>query len=132
MILKVLLITIAIGFTSSEPNPRFKLTKDRSIGETPSISVIFPDGSSDTLKLKRYHSNEKERISGVDRCNYFGHLANDRTACVGMTGCPGLEDVEFTLMSSKVKGSPLFKWRKDGHVERIIHPYMVNHFRVLK
>ena len=59
------------------------------------------------------------------RCNFIGHLANEPGACVGFTGCPELEDVELTIMSSRIFGSPLFKWKRDGIVERIIHPYMV-------
>ena len=48
-----------------------------------------------------------------------------------MTGCPESEDVEVTMMSSRVNGSPLFKWKRNGEVERVIHSYMVNHFMLV-
>ena len=38
-------------------------------------------------------------------------------ACVAMTGCIGEEDVEFTILSTHAKNSPMFKWTKEGKVE---------------
>ena len=59
-------------------------------------------------------------MSGIKRCNFIGYLANEVNACVGMTGCPGSEDVEFTILSSRLTKSPLLKWYKDnGAVEMI-------------
>ena len=49
-------------------------------------------------------------------CHYFGHLAFERAACVAVTGCVGLEDLELTIMSSHAKGSNHFTWTKDGDV----------------
>ena len=112
---------------SSEPLPKFSLMGERSMAEVPTIAIAFPDGSTDTLVLDKYFSNEDDRKAGVNRCNFIGHLAEETGACVGMTGCPESEDVEFTIMSSRLNGSPMYKWKKDGNVERIIHPYMVKH-----
>ena len=50
---------------------------------------------------------------------------------MGVTGCPESEDVELTIMSSRVNGSPLFKWKRNGEVERVIHSYMVNCFHIV-
>ena len=50
---------------------------------------------------------------------------------MGVTGCPESEDVELTIMSSRVNGSPLFKWKRNGEVERVIHSYMVNRFMLV-
>ena len=93
----------------------------------PTIAIVFPDGSTDTLVLDKYYLNEDDRTAGVNRCNFIGHLAEETGACVGMTGCPESEDVEFTIMSSRLNGSPMFKWARDGNVERVMHPYMVRY-----
>ena len=65
---------VAIG-SSSESNPKFTLTKDRLLGEVPSVSIEFPDGSTDTLVLRKYYSNNQDRMAEVERCNFIGHLA---------------------------------------------------------
>jgi len=123
--LKLLVIaTIITTSTATKPNPKFILTKDRLIGEVPSVSIEFPDGSKDTLILRKFYSNNQDRIEGNDRCNFIGHLAVETSACVGLTGCPESEDVELTIMSSRVNGSPLFKWKRNGDVKRITHEYM--------
>ena len=86
----------------------------------PNISVTFPDGYSDTFVLNHfYNSKDDTKLNG--RCHYLGHLANEKDACVAMTGCFGSEDVEFTIMSSHGSESNLFKWNKDGSVEHIKH-----------
>ena len=64
----------AIG-SSSESNPKFTLTKNRLLGEVPSVSIQFPDGSTDTLVLRKYYSNNQDRVAEVERCNFIGHLA---------------------------------------------------------
>ena len=56
-------------------------------------------------------------IPDVEQCVYFGHLANEPTACVAMTGCPGSEDVEFTILSTHNEISHTFKWSKEGDVQ---------------
>merc|ERR1719242_1873114 len=122
--MKVLVYVCLLGLGSSEPLPKFSMIDDRSMDEAPNIAVVFPDGSTDTLVLDKYYSNEDDRKAGVNRCNFIGHLAEETGACVGMTGCPESEDVEFTIMSSRLNGSPMFKWSRDGNVERVIHPYM--------
>ena len=110
---------------SSERLPKFSMIGERSMDDVPTILIAFPDGSADTLVLDRYYSNEDDRKAGFNRCNFIGHLERETDACVGMTGCPESEDVEFTIMSSRLNGSPLFKWKRDESVERIIHPIMV-------
>ena len=127
----MLIITSIFAFGSPEPLPKLTLTNDRLIGEVPSVTIEFPDGSTDTLKLKRYYSSKEEKTSKVPRCNFIGHLAKEPGACVGFTGCPESEDVELTIMSSRILGSPLFKWKRNGNVERIIHPYMVIHNSII-
>ena len=79
-VFKFLVTASIIGLgSSSESNPRFTLTKDRLLGEVPSVSVAFPDGSSDTIALRKYYSNNQDRIAEVDNCNFIGHL---RKVCI--------------------------------------------------
>ena len=56
-------------------------------------------------------------IPNVEQCVYFGHLANEPEACVAMTGCPGSEDVEFTILSTHNEVSHTFQWTKEGDVQ---------------
>ena len=58
-------------------------------------------------------------------CHFSGHLEKDSEACVGMTGCIGSEDVEFTILSDHATCSGLYKWSKDGNVELMPHPFEV-------
>ena len=108
--------------------PRFTLLEERSLDGAPSISIAFPDGYEDTLILNKFYANDKDRMSGKERCHYTGHLANEPEACVAMTGCLGSEDVEFTILSKHAAKSNLLKWTKEGNVEIIDRSLMVNHF----
>ena len=100
--------------------PHFTLNADRSLDGIPSVTVTFPDGYTDNLILDRHYSNQDDelmRSEEADNCNFIGHLEKEQEACVAMTGCPGYEDLDFTIFSSHAKDSPLFTWTKDGHVE---------------
>merc|ERR1712166_1609244 len=101
---------------------RFNLVEERSANGAPTVTVQFPDGYTDTLVLSRYYSSEEDRMAGAEECHYIGHLANEREACVAMTGCIGSEDIDFTIMSSHAESS-MFKWTKDGKVEVIESPF---------
>ena len=102
------------------------MVEERSFNGAPIVEVTFPDGYKDTLELSMFYANPDDRISGIERCHYFGHLANEPEACVAMTGCIGSEDVEFTIFSTHVNDSPMFKWTKDGNVEIIEKSFEVN------
>ena len=128
-LLQFVIFTSLLAFGTSKPSnqesnlPKFTLIPDgkhSSKQDIPEIKISFSDGSTDTLVLSRYYSNQEEKLSGIKRCNFIGYLANEVNACVGMTGCPGSEDVEFTILSSRLTKSPLLKWYKDnGAVEMI-------------
>ena len=45
---------------------------------------------------------------------------------LGVTGCIGSEDIEFTIMSEHTSDSGLYKWTKDGNVENIGAPLEVS------
>ena len=59
--------------------------------------------------------------SPLENCNYIGHLVNETEACVAMTGCPGQDDLQFTILSMSLD-SPTYVWKKDGSVEVIEIP----------
>merc|ERR1711935_768377 len=113
------LIAISYSARLSEPEetPSFVLVEERSLNGSPSIAVTFPDGYQDTLVLNKFYANEQNRMASKERCHYIGHLANELTACVAMTGCVGSQDVQFTILSKHAPKSSTFKWTKDGNVE---------------
>merc|ERR1712008_667614 len=113
------LIAISYSARLSEPKetPSFVLVEERSSNEAPSIVVTFPDGYQDVLVLSKFYANKQNRIASKERCHYIGHLANELTACVAMTGCIGSQDVQFTILSKHAPNSSTFKWTKDGNVE---------------
>ena len=134
MALQVFLIYFLMGIVNSCSTdssrelklvPSFSMIQDRTSNGAPSISVTFPDGYTDTLILNKFYGNEEDRMAGLDRCHYFGHLANEPKACIAMTGCVGFEDVEFTILSTHAKTLHMFKWTKDGNVE-ILDFFKVN------
>jgi len=98
--------------------PAFSLSEERSSSGAPQINVRFQNGVSDSLILSISERDKDLMLrTGVEECRYFGHLENEPDACVVMTGCPGLEDLEFTILSKNVQDSPAFVWTVDGSVE---------------
>jgi len=98
--------------------PVFSLSEERSSSGAPQINVRFQNGVSDSLILSISERDKDLMLrTGVEECRYFGHLENEPDACVVMTGCPGLEDLEFTILSKNVQDSPAFVWTVDGSVE---------------
>ena len=69
--------------------------------------------------LEKHYFNQEDRIASGNECHYFGHLANEKGACVSMTGCLGSEDILFTIMSVHATDSPYFEWTKEGEVNAI-------------
>merc|ERR1712212_148006 len=95
--------------------PTFSLSEERSIGGAPKINVKFQNGVSDSLILS---TSERDRElfdrTGNAECRYFGHLENEPDACAVMTGCVGLDDLEFTILSKNIQESPAFVWTREG------------------
>ena len=98
--------------------PSFVLNQERSLDGSPSVSITFPDGYTDTMVLSRYYSNENDRLARTENCNFFGHLEGEPDACIALTGCPGSDDLEFTIMSEHSSDTK-FKWNKNGEVQVI-------------
>jgi len=118
VVIHILVSLIHVAFTLNTPT--FTLLDSRSDAPIPipNIFVTFPDGYSDNLVLNRFYSENE-----ADGCHFLGHLENEQEACVAMTGCIGSEDVEFTIMSEHAPETSLFKWKIDGNVEVIEHPF---------
>ena len=50
---------------------------------------------------------EADRMAKKMHCNFIGHLANEKDACVAVTGCPG-DRMGFTVNSKHAGGSNRF------------------------
>ena len=117
--MKLLLVTILmlLGLAFAVPpfdrTPTITLNQDRDSNGNPSISIAFPDGYTDNMILSKSDDEDLEE----NECIFMGHLEKETSACIAMTGCPGLEDVEFTIFSKHAGKSGVMKWSKDGSVE---------------
>ena len=58
-------------------------------------------------------------------CNFFGHLRDEETACVSVTGCPG-DDMFFTINSKNSGSRNMFILHNDGTVEAVESAFKVN------
>merc|ERR1711884_1018284 len=119
----LIVVSLFITGTHSRLVPSFALNQDRSLDGSPSVSITFPDGFTDTMVLSRYYSNENDRLARTENCHFFGHLEGEPEACIALTGCPGSDDLELTIMSEH-STNPTFKWKKDGEVELIESPFL--------
>ena len=52
-------------------------------------------------------------------CNFIGHLEKESTACVAVTGCYGIGNVEFTIKSSHLSSSNYFIMDKNGNIKEL-------------
>ena len=79
----------------------------------------------DTIVLWKHYSNKEQKRSIDNDCNYLGHLLLEKDACVAMTGCIGMEDVVFTIMSTHATDSVHFVWTKEGKIHTVqLDPYV--------
>ena len=127
MKLLVLISVLSLASTATiERTPSFSLITDRSANDgSPIVEVTFPNGHSDTMVLSQFVDGIDEPQPESRDCRYNGHLLSDSEACLAMTGCPGLEDVELTILSEHAPGSGMFIWHKNGMVENLEHPFEV-------
>ena len=105
----------------SDNVPAFTLNAERSLDGSPSLSITFPDGYTDTLILNKYYSNAEDelvRVAEKEHCNFLGKLVKE-DVCVAMTGCPGQDDLEFTILSAHATNGGLYRWNQDGNVQVI-------------
>ena len=88
--------------------------------EIPSLDITFPNGYADKFCLKRYISSEEEVTSDSSlNCNFFGHLENDKEACVAVTGCPGRDNLEMTINSKHPSPSNMYILHRNGSLEMV-------------
>ena len=99
----------------------FSVIEKRSKVSSPTINVTFSDGYTDTIVLWKHYSNKehKRSIENDKDCNYLGHLLHEKEACVAMTGCVGMEDIVFTIMSEHATDSFHFVWTKKGEINTV-------------
>ena len=105
--------------------PRFNILEERSSNGAPSVSVTFPDGHRDNLVLSRFDANDEDRMASVEHCNFIGHLENEKTACVSLTGCASSDDLHFTINSKNSGSSNMYILHKDGHLELVESAFKV-------
>merc|ERR1712172_290421 len=117
VIASLIAISYSARLSGQKETPSFVIVEERSSNGAPSIVVTFSDGYQDVLVLSKFYANKQNRIAAKERFHYIGHLANELTACVAMTGCVGSQDVQFTILSKHAPNSSTFKWTKDGNVE---------------
>ena len=99
--------------------PLLKVNQDRSVNGVPFIDITFPDGHKDSLVLQRFYPSEQAKHERTLACNFIGHLEKDRSACVAVTGCPGQDDLEFTINSKHSGPSNMYILHKEGHLELV-------------
>ena len=97
----------------------------RSIVDIPSISITFPNGVQDSLVLTRFYPNKESRMKKKLSCRYFGHLSNEKDACVAVTGCHGKDEMEFTINSKNSGPGNNYVLHKNGQIELIEDAFLV-------
>ena len=99
----------------------FSVIEKRSKVSSPTINVTFSDGYMDTIVSWKHYSNKEQKrsIKNDKDCNYLGHLLHEKGACVAMTGCVGMENIVFTIMSEHATDSFHFVWTKKGEIHTV-------------
>ena len=115
--MKLLISTLLFGLAFAIPPfdrvPSITLHQNRDSEGFPSISIAFPDGYNDNMIFNKLDDEELE----ANECIFMGHLEKETSACIALTGCPGIDDVELTIFSKHAERSGVMKWNKDGSVE---------------
>ena len=111
-----LLLGLAVAIPPFDRAPTITLNQNRDAeGGIPSISIAFPDGYADNMILNKVDEEEMEE----NECIFMGHLETETSACIAITGCPGIDNVELTIFSKHAERSGVMKWSKDGSVELV-------------
>jgi len=125
--MKVTLTLLALfSFAFAKPNlsdvPTIKVSQARSKGSVPEMQITFADGHEDKLVLHRHFISGADRMMDEEMCNYLGHLENDATACVAVTGCIG-QDMELTINSKHNTKTNTYLLQKSGEVQLLPRPF---------
>ena len=105
--------------------PTIKVSQARSKGSVPEMQITFADGHEDKLILHRHFISGADRMMDEEMCNYLGHLENDATACVAVTGCIG-QDMELTINSKHNTKTNTYLLQKSGEVQLLPRPFSVS------
>jgi len=106
--------------TKDDERLKFHIVSARSSDESPSIQVTFPNGNQDDLVLEPFRVN----ANSAKICSYTGHLRNDPSSRVAVTGCmttPG-DQMEVTMISHS-NINKMFLVDFDGNAEVIENPF---------
>ena len=106
--------------------PLIKVYETKSFGEVPTVEITFANGIKDSLLLERFYPTKESRMARKLSCNFFGHLENENTACVSLTGCPGHDDLHFTINSKNSDQSNMYILKKNGELEIVESTFKVN------
>ena len=105
--------------------PLIEVYEVRSLGEIPTIDITFPNGMKDSMVLEKFYPTEESKMARMPSCNFFGHLLNDKTACVSVTGCAGHDNMEFTINSVNSGPSNMYILHKNGDLEMVESAFKV-------
>ena len=92
----------------------------RDLENIPQINIAFPNGQFDNLILERFYASAESRKAGKPHCNFIGHLENEPTACAAVTGCYGVDNVEFTIKSRHLLSSNSIVMDPNGNLKEIL------------
>ena len=125
--MKLALVILLPCLISAKPFglPEVNVKETRSANGIPAIDITFPDGFQDKLVLERHYMTEMDRMAQKMHCNFIGHLANEKEACVAVTGCPG-ERMEFTINSKHAGRGNRFILHQNGTMEKVESAFKVN------
>ena len=73
--------------------------------------------------MERFYPTEQSRMEKKVSCNFIGHLENENTACVAVTGCPG-EEMAFTIKSKHSENIGYILYQ-DGQLESVESTFKV-------
>jgi len=111
------ILAFTAGSVIGHAKPLITVHQTRSFREVPSIEIAFANGMKDSLILERFYPTKESRMARTPSCNFFGHLENENTACVSLTGCPGQDDLHFIINSKNSDQSNMYILKKDGELE---------------
>ena len=108
--------------------PLIEVQQTRSFREVPSIDITFANGVKDSMVLERFYPTQESRMARTPSCNFIGHLENEKTACISLTGCASSDDLHFTINSKNSESNHMYILHKDGYLELVERAFKVRGF----
>ena len=81
--------------------------------------------------LERFYPTQESRMARTPSCNFIGHLENEKTACISLTGCASSDDLHFTINSKNSGSSNMYILHKDGHLELVESAFKVCSYLII-